>query len=93
MGRVTVTVNGRTYRLECGDGEEKRLIELATYVGQCVDGCAEEFGAVGDGQLLFMAALMVTDELWDAREQIAKLEAGQSLPRVPPPLPPRSAKD
>lgn len=93
MGRVTVTVNGRTYRLECGDGEEQRLIELATYVGQCVDGLAAEFGAVGDGQLLFMAALLVTDELWDARERVAKLEAGESRPHVPPPLPTHPLKD
>ena len=51
MGQVTVTVNGRTYRLRCGDGEEPRLIELATHVGNRIDGLAAEFGQVGDERL------------------------------------------
>jgi cell division protein ZapA len=44
MGQVTVTVNGRTYRLRCGEGEEARLIQLATLVGDRTDGLAAEFG-------------------------------------------------
>lgn len=76
MGQVTVTVNGRTYRLQCGDGEERRLIELATHVGSRIDGLADEFGQVGDERLLLMAALLVADELWDARERLAQLETG-----------------
>jgi cell division protein ZapA len=87
MGQVTVTVNGRTYRLQCGAGEEQRLIELATYVGARVDGLAAEFGQVGDERLLLMAALLVADELLDARERLAGLESGEAKPRVPPPLP------
>jgi cell division protein ZapA len=87
MGQVTVTVNGRTYRLQCGAGEEQRLIELATHVGNCVDGLAAEFGAIDDERLLLMAALLVADELWDARARLAHMEAGQIGRRLPPPLP------
>jgi hypothetical protein len=36
-----------------------------------------------------LAALLVADELWDARERLARLEAGR---RLPPPLP-AQAKD
>ena len=32
MGQVAITVNGRSYRFDCGDGEEPRLQELAEYV-------------------------------------------------------------
>ena len=32
MGQVSVTLNGRTYRLECGEGEETHLIALAEYL-------------------------------------------------------------
>ena len=34
MGQVTVVLNGRTYRLECGEGEESHLIALAEYLGE-----------------------------------------------------------
>ncbi|HEX6609243.1 MAG TPA: cell division protein ZapA [Hyphomicrobiaceae bacterium] len=87
MGQVTVTVNGRTYRLQCGAGEEQRLIELATHVGNRVDGLAAEFGAIDDTRLLLMAALLVADELLDARARLAGLESGQAGQRLPPPLP------
>jgi cell division protein ZapA len=87
MGQVTVTVNGRTYRLQCGAGEERRLIELATHVGHRVDGLAAEFGAIDDARLLLMAALLVADELLDARARLAGLESGQGGQRLPPPLP------
>ena len=87
MGQVTVTVNGRTYRLQCGDGEERRLIELATHVGNRIDGLAAEFGPVGDDRLLLMTALLVADELWDARERLAQLEADKTRGHTPPPVP------
>ena len=70
MGQVTVTLNGRSYRLRCGDGEEKRLLALSSHVKAKVDGLVAEFGQVGDDRLMLMAALLIADELWEAREQL-----------------------
>lgn len=70
MGQVSVTLNGRTYRLECGDGEEPHLIELAEYIGSHVDTMRGKFGQVGDDRLILMASLVVADELWDLRRQL-----------------------
>jgi cell division protein ZapA len=84
MGQVTVTVNGRTYRLRCGEGEERRLLELAAYVNERVDGIAMEFGQIGDDRLLLMAALLIADELWDTREQLWRLEAESARSAEPP---------
>lgn len=67
MGQVSVTLNGRTYRLACGDGEEARLAEIATYVKSKLDQLAIEFGQAGDDRLLLMTALLVTDELYDLK--------------------------
>src|SRR3989337_1243001 len=69
MGQVSVTLNGRTYRLECGEGEESHLIALAEYLGSHVETMKYKFGQVGDDRLILMASLMVTDELWEARRQ------------------------
>lgn len=74
MGQVSVTLNGRTYRLECGESEETHLIALAEYLGSHVDTMKQKFGQVGDDRLILMAALMVTDELWELRRQVQELK-------------------
>lgn len=78
MGQVTVTLNGRTYRLRCGDGEERRLAELAEHLGLRIDRLALDFGQPGDERLLLMAALLATDELLDTRARLKALEAGHA---------------
>jgi cell division protein ZapA len=74
MGEVSVTLNGRTYRLECGEGEEAHLIALSEYLGSHVDTMQKKFGQVGDDRLILMASLMVTDELWELRRQVQELK-------------------
>ncbi len=74
MGQVSVTLNGRTYRLECGEGEETHLIALAEYLGSHVDTMRRKFGQVGDDRLILMASLVVTDELWELRRQMQELK-------------------
>ncbi|MCL4767891.1 MAG: cell division protein ZapA [Hyphomicrobiaceae bacterium] len=70
MGQVTVTLNGRTYRLRCEDGEEQRLFALAEHVRGKLDVLVKEFGQIGDDRLMLMSALLVADELLDSRGQL-----------------------
>ena len=90
MGQVAITVNGRSYRFDCGDGEEARLKELAAYVKGRVEALTREHGNVGEERLLLMAALLITDELWDARAALAETPAAPSRAKEPAPKPPRS---
>ena len=93
MGQVTVTLNGRAYRLRCGEGEEARLIELADMVRDKLTPLVQEFGQAGDDRLLLMTALLMADELLDARARLAALAGPiQSSPDLaaqtaPPPAP------
>jgi cell division protein ZapA len=67
MAEVAITVNGRSYRFACGDGEEARLKELAAYVKSRMDGIKREHsGSISDDRLLLMTALLIADDLWDA---------------------------
>ena len=93
MGQVSVTLNGRTYTMRCDDGEEARLIQLATYVKQRVEVVAQEFGEVGDDRVLLMAAMLIADELMLARADGAAEAPGLFALNgsgTPPPLPPQS---
>lgn len=99
MGQVTVTLNGRTYRLSCGDGEEERLLSLAGHVRERIEALSTEFGHAGDDRLLLMAALLVTDELFDARDRLMEFQSverrqadmGPATPEPPLPGPPSYA--
>lgn len=75
MGHASVTLNGRVYNLSCGEGEEARLQDLAAVVRAKLDGLVAEYGKAGDERLLLMSALLIADELLDARARIAALEA------------------
>lgn len=68
MGQVSVTLNNRTYKLACNDGEEARLADLARDVKTRVENLAREFGQPADERILLMAAVLLADELMDLRE-------------------------
>ncbi len=90
MGQVSVTLNSRTYRLACEDGEEARLVELATHVKERVEQLTLEFGQVGDERLLLMTAILIADELWDTRQalEVQIEEATEMLRQLTEPSPP-----
>jgi cell division protein ZapA len=75
MAQVTVTVNGRTYRLGCDDGQERHLLALADYVNRHVERLKESFGQIGDTRLLLMASIMISDEMVELRRRADALEA------------------
>ncbi len=74
MAQVTVVVSGRSFRMGCRDGEETRVQELAAEIDSHVQRIKGGGGAkVQDDRLFLMAAIMLADELWDAREELQKL--------------------
>ena len=62
MGAVAFSVNGRRYSLACEDGEETRLSSLGERLDARVQQLANQFGQIGDQQLLLMASLTLMDE-------------------------------
>lgn len=72
MGQASLILNGRSYRFNCEDEDEPRLKELAAYVKGRVDALTREFGNVGEERLILMAAILITDELWDTRAEAQK---------------------
>lgn len=75
MAEVELQINGVPHRVGCEDGQETRLKALAEIVDQHARTVAERVGVFADGKLYLMTALMIADELADARD---RLSAGQS---------------
>lgn len=58
---------GRNYRFVCGEGEEPRIQALAEQLRTRLDQLSRDMGKSADERLLVMAALMLTDDLFEAR--------------------------
>jgi cell division protein ZapA len=74
MSQVTVTINGRQFRMACEDGQESHLLRLAQDLDQRIERLRGTFGEIGDTRLTVMAALTVADELADASGKLRRLE-------------------
>jgi cell division protein ZapA len=74
MAHVSVTINGRQYRMACEEGQEAHLLRLAKELDLRIGELRERFGEIGDTRLIVMAAIMVADELSEAGKRIRQLE-------------------
>lgn len=74
MAHVIVQVNGRPYTMQCQEGEEDHLRELAEMLDGEVQKVRSSVGSVGDIRMLVMAGLMVADRLSEATLRIQSLE-------------------
>lgn len=75
MAQVTVSIDGKAYRMACEEGQEDHLIELATNFDQYVGHLKTQFGEIGDLRLTVMAGIMVMDELSEVNRRLKALEA------------------
>ena len=79
MSNVTLQIGGRSYIVACAEGEEAHVEGL----GQLIDGKARELGASSHNEvrLLLFAALLLADELHEARKGASPAPA--TVPSAP----------
>jgi cell division protein ZapA len=74
MSQVSVTINGRQFRMGCEDGQEDHLTNLARELDARIADLRGKFGEIGDSRLTVMAALTIADEMTEMGSRIKKLE-------------------
>ncbi|MCJ2070225.1 cell division protein ZapA [Methylobacterium sp. J-030] len=82
MPQINVTIDGRNYRMACGEGEEAYLTGLAADLDGRIGEMRKSFGEIGDMRLQVMAALTIADELAELRRRLAGLEADNATLRA-----------
>jgi cell division protein ZapA len=75
MAQVTVTIDGKAYRMACEEGQEDHLTELATRFDRYVGHLKDQFGEIGDLRITVMAGIMITDEISELTRRVASLES------------------
>lgn len=83
MAQVSVTIDGKKYRLACNEGEEARLEALAGMVDEKINELRKAFGEIGDQRLVVMAALTFADQFAETRDasEVAKERARSDAAR------------
>lgn len=74
MPQVTVSIDGKAYRMACDDGQEEHLIELAGRFDRYVTHLKGAFGEIGDQRLTVMAGIMVMDEFVELQKRVKGME-------------------
>jgi len=74
MSQVSVTINGRQFRMACEDGQEGHLMNLARDLDSRIESLRAKFGEIGDTRLTVMAALTIADSLAETGSRIKRLE-------------------
>lgn len=75
MAQVTVTIDGKAYRMACEEGQENHLTELASGFDRYVAHLKNQFGEIGDLRLTVMSGIMIMDELHETNRRLQALEA------------------
>ena len=75
MAQVTVTIDGKQYRMACDEGQEEHLIDLASRFDRYVAHLKENFGEIGDQRITVMSGIMVMDELAELQKRVLGMES------------------
>ncbi|APO76184.1 cell division protein ZapA-like protein [Rhizobium etli 8C-3] len=74
MAQVTVTIDGKAYRMACEEGQEDHLTDLANRFDRYVGHLKGQFGEIGDLRITVMAGIMVMDEISELNRRVSELE-------------------
>ncbi|QEE12827.1 cell division protein ZapA [Bartonella krasnovii] len=74
METVSVTIDGKNYRMACNKGQESHLIALAAQLDQYITHLKKNFGEIGDHRLSVMAGIMIIDEMEEIKRENKKLQ-------------------
>jgi cell division protein ZapA len=84
VAQVSVSINGRNYRIACDDGQEEHLVRLAGFVDERVADLVAAVGQIGDTRLMVMASLLIADELSDAYAELTQAQEKRNAVAVAP---------
>ena len=92
MAQVSLQINGYPYIVGCADGEEAHLRALAAGLDARIEDIKTATGLTGEGRLLVMAALVLSDELHDLRRKTGEGDTEAQQAEKPAPKASRRLK-
>jgi cell division protein ZapA len=85
VAEVTIYINGRSYDISCDNGQEGRVVDLASYIDQRLQQISRSGAAYNDAHLTVLTSLVLADEIFEAREGHAAAPSKAARGAVPAP--------
>ena len=73
MADVEISINNRSYRISCKDGEEDRIRGLATLLNKQIIQLAEKIGQLGEARMILLASLILLDKSDEMEKEAEKI--------------------
>ncbi len=71
MPELTLTINNKTYDITCDEGQEQRVLDLASYLDERMRQIARSGAAQSESHLFVLMSLMLSDEVFELQQQVA----------------------
>lgn len=69
MAQVTITINSREYAIACENGQEARIMQLASLMEEKAQMLKNLSGQINENMLLAMIGILIADDLVEARKK------------------------
>ncbi len=73
MSEVTLKINQRGYSMSCDPGQEERLEALSDFVNSRLSDIENSGAAKAENHLLVLTSLVLADEVFELRDEVAAL--------------------
>ncbi len=73
MAEVDISINGRSYRISCKDGEEERIKSLSSLINNQVQKLSEKIGQLGEARMILLASLVLLDKSDEVEKEAEKI--------------------
>ena len=73
MADVEISINNRSYRISCKDGEEDRIRGLAALLNKQIIQLAEKIGQLGEARMILLASLILLDKSDETEKESEKI--------------------
>tara|TARA_B100001027_G_scaffold163052_1_gene115506 strand:+ start:879 stop:1154 length:276 start_codon:yes stop_codon:yes gene_type:complete len=73
MAEVDITINGRSYRISCKNGEEERIKSLSLLINNQVQKLSEKIGQLGEARMILLASLVLLDKSDEVEKEAEKI--------------------
>ena len=73
MSDVEISINNRSYRISCKDGEEDRIRGLAALLNKQIIQLAEKIGQLGEARMILLASLILLDKSDETEKESEKI--------------------
>ncbi|MCJ8156017.1 cell division protein ZapA [Sphingomonas sp. LaA6.9] len=93
MAEVSIEVGGRSYQVNCRDGGEAHLMEIAQLLDTKARDAQRAVGGINETRHLLLAALLLADEVHEARRNGGTLATPDPVPAASPAPPPNPQPD